>query len=166
MTVTLKWDDQFVGCGSMLEGLPDGFGSWKKDKQDKLIKQMFKKHFGVDYSPETCSYEYEVECEDAVFNMGFGEYATLPMAWYNVNDYYPENVLIDDNNKDIKVLKVLVAIYNTRNHQYTIRSQTRMKDKYYGCKDVWDWGKFTGGEITHWMPLPMYPGFEVEKDED
>lgn len=73
--------------------------------------------------------------------------------WIPVTERLPEDGLPKDSKK--KTLKVLVAI-RADNGVYTVRSQTRSKHPYYH-PNTWEWGKFTCGTITHWMPLPEAP---------
>lgn len=74
--------------------------------------------------------------------------------WIPVTERLPEYDLPKDSKK--KVIKVLVAIISKRG-VYTIRTQTRQKGYYYNYPDEWDWGKYSSGLITHWMPLPEPP---------
>ena len=81
---------------------------------------------------------------------------SLPAAmseWISVEDRLPEDCL--PKSSKLKQIKVLVAIKAING--YCVRSEMRMKNKYYEEKDIWSWGKFAQGQITHWQPLPKPP---------
>lgn len=167
MSVNLTWDAQFAGKESVKVDLPISFGSLSYAKQEEYAESLFKKELGVDYDPNTCDYSFEVHCEDAVFDCGDGIYEVMPTMWYDVRDYMPEDIILDGGDTKTKTLKVLVAIKSRSTGQYTVRSQTRQRNKY--CTSfgdmTWDWGKYAAGVITHWMPLPKAPGFKVPKSD-
>lgn len=72
--------------------------------------------------------------------------------WISIYDRLPEDGIGDK----VKQIKVLTAL-KSRNG-YTVRSQMRMKQFSYGQSEVYRWvWKYSGGEVTHWMPLPEAP---------
>lgn len=75
--------------------------------------------------------------------------------WISVKDKLPEDTL--PSGSKAKQIKVLVAI--KAKNGITVRTQLRMKpSSYYQIVGytAWEW-KFSGGEVTHWMPLPPPP---------
>lgn len=74
--------------------------------------------------------------------------------WYSVKDKLPEDVLPYSNAKHATI-KVLVYIKNKGGG--CIRTQTRIRNAWYGDDGKWDWGRYSSGSITHWMPLPSAP---------
>lgn len=76
--------------------------------------------------------------------------------WIPVTERLPEDDLPADSVR--QQLKVLVAI-KKENGSYVIRTQTRVRQKFYAAKRFgnWYWGKHAYGDVTHWMPLPNKP---------
>lgn len=75
--------------------------------------------------------------------------------WISVEDRLPEDVLPTDYKH--KTIKVLVAIKGKNG--VTIRTQQRFLDYIYRDDKrtaFWTW-RFSGGDVTHWMPLPEAP---------
>ena len=72
--------------------------------------------------------------------------------WIPVSERLPEDTLPKFSAaKQIKVLTTLKSDNGVR----TVRSQMRYRDAW--CDEVrWRW-KYSGGEVTHWMPLPEPP---------
>lgn len=78
--------------------------------------------------------------------------------WISVDERLPEDMLPTDYKH--KTIKVLVAIRGKNG--ITIRTQQRFLD--YTFRDdkrtaFWTW-RFSGGDVTHWMPLPEPPVME------
>jgi len=73
--------------------------------------------------------------------------------WIPVDERLPENDLPSGSKK--KQIKVLTAIKNSKG-VYTVRTQLRMRDYWIQRPDEWTW-KYSGGDITHWCPLPQPP---------
>ena len=74
-------------------------------------------------------------------------------SWIPVSERLPEDNLPRFSNvKQIKVLTALISDKGVR----TVRSQMRYKDTWATGHDRWRW-KYSGSEITHWMPLPEPP---------
>lgn len=72
--------------------------------------------------------------------------------WIPVTERMPEDDLPKDSK--VKQIKVLTSLKSDKG-VITVRSQMRYKDTW--CNEVrWRW-KYSGSEITHWMPLPMPP---------
>jgi hypothetical protein len=77
--------------------------------------------------------------------------------WISVKDRLPEDCI--DQSKDIKNIKVLVAI--KAKNGWTVRTQNRCKNthyRYFGADPEisWYW-RHSAGDVTHWMPLPEPP---------
>ena len=78
-------------------------------------------------------------------------------TWINAKDCLPEDCI--DKSKDIKNIKVLVAI--KAKNGWTVRTQMRCKNvhyRYFGADPEisWYW-RHSAGDVTHWMPLPEAP---------
>ena len=72
--------------------------------------------------------------------------------WIPVSERLPEDTL--PKFSAAKQIKVLTAL-KSDNGVRTVRSQMRYRDAW--CDEVrWRW-KYSGGEVTHWMPLPEAP---------
>lgn len=75
-------------------------------------------------------------------------------SWIPVTERLPEDNL--PRFSEVKQIKVLTALKRS-NGVRTVRSQMRYKDTWAtGYKEIWRW-KYSGSEITHWMPLPEPP---------
>jgi hypothetical protein len=75
--------------------------------------------------------------------------------WISVEERLPEDTIPDDYKH--KTIKVLVAIRGKNG--VTIRTQQRFLDYTYRDDKrtaFWTW-RFSGGDVTHWMPLPEAP---------
>lgn len=75
--------------------------------------------------------------------------------WISVEERLPEDMLPTDYK--YKTIKVLVAIKGKNG--VTIRTQQRFLDYTYRDDkrtSFWTW-RFSGGDVTHWMPLPEAP---------
>ena len=91
---------------------------------------------------------------------------SLLQKWISVEDMLPEDCI--DQSKDIKTIKVLVAI--KAKNGWTVRTQTRYKSTCGGrygepLKVTWFWGRFSAGEVTHWMPPPETPKEKISRDD-
>lgn len=85
------------------------------------------------------------------------------MEWISVEDRLPEDCI--DKSKDIKQIKVLVAI--KAKNGWTVRTQNRCKNTHYEYfrdepEVTWYW-RHSAGEVTHWMPLPEPPQGKPEE---
>ena len=83
------------------------------------------------------------------------KYFVPKQEWIRVDERLPEDTIPDDYKH--KTIKVLVAIRGKNG--VTIRTQQRFLD--YAYRDdkrtaFWTW-RFSGGDVTHWMPLPEAP---------
>ena len=110
---------------------------WLKHIRDKYI------HGGDQWFDEQrCrAIEYAIEC---IYKSN---------TWIPVSERLPENELPKCSN--VKQLKVLTALISDKGVR-TVRSQMRYKDTWATGHDRWRW-KYSGSEITHWMPLPEPP---------
>lgn len=81
---------------------------------------------------------------------------TPPNGWVSVEERMPEDDLPEGTNR--LQIKVLVAI--KAKNGYTVRTQNRIRqEQSWSNKEpftAWYW-KFSHGEVTHWMPLPVPP---------
>lgn len=101
------------------------------------------KHFGV-----TPDYLLGIEEKPAI--------ERVKQEWISVEDRLPEDDLPKDSEK--KQIDVLVAIQREDDYGWLVRSQTRVKDKFWtDTEPEWNWGTHPRGEVTHWMPLPEPP---------
>ena len=71
--------------------------------------------------------------------------------WIPVAERLPEDDLPKDSKA--KQIKVLVAYF--RNGNWVVRSNMRVKGKWYDEPDRWSWS--VSNPITHWMYLPQPP---------
>lgn len=118
------------------------------------------------FSYDRCYATKEWEACECLGNEAFCDFypekrkaAVVPTAgtWINVKDYLPEDCI--DKSKDIKNIKVLVAI--KAKNGWTVRTQMRCKNvhyRYFGADPEisWYW-RHSAGDVTHWMPLPEPP---------
>ena len=75
-------------------------------------------------------------------------------SWIPVTERLPESGL--PKGSKVKQIKVLTALISDKGVR-TVRSQMRYKDTWAtGYQEIWRW-KYSGSEITHWMPLPEPP---------
>lgn len=75
--------------------------------------------------------------------------------WISIDERLPEDTIPDDYKYN--TIKVLVAIKGKNG--VTIRTQQRFLDYIYRDDKrsaFWTW-RFSGGDVTHWMPLPEHP---------
>lgn len=72
--------------------------------------------------------------------------------WIPVTERLPEDTL--HRFSEVKQIKVLTALKSDKG-VWTVRSQMRYKDSFMK-EERWRW-KYSGSEITHWMPLPKPP---------
>ena len=82
---------------------------------------------------------------------------SLLQKWISVKGRLPEDCI--DKSKDIKNIKVLVAI--KAKNGWTVRTQMRCKNvhyRYFGADPQisWYW-RHSAGDVTHWMPLSEPP---------
>jgi hypothetical protein len=85
-----------------------------------------------------------------LYNAGYRK-----QEWISVDERLPEDTLPTDYKH--KTIKVLVAI--KAKNGVTIRTQQRFLDYTYRDDKrtaLWTW-RFSGGDVTHWMPLPEAP---------
>ena len=73
--------------------------------------------------------------------------------WIPVTERLPEDDLPKGSKK--KQIKVLTALISDKGVR-TVRSQMRYRCTWYYDSAPWAW-KYSGSEITHWMPLPEPP---------
>lgn len=76
---------------------------------------------------------------------------TIP-EWIPVTERLPEDDL--PKSSKVKQIKVLTALKSDKGVR-TVRSQMRFRCTWYNAAP-WAW-KYSGSEITHWMPLPQAP---------
>ena len=72
--------------------------------------------------------------------------------WIPVTERLPEDDL--PKGSKVKQIKVLTALKSDKGVR-TVRSQMRYRMTWY-TSAPWAW-KYSGSEITHWMPLPQAP---------
>lgn len=72
--------------------------------------------------------------------------------WISVKDRLPEDDL--PKGSKVKQIKVLTALKSDKG-VWTIRSQMRYRDSW-SREYRWIW-KYSGSDVTHWMPLPQPP---------
>jgi hypothetical protein len=75
------------------------------------------------------------------------------LKWIPVSERLPEDDLPKDSK--VKQIKVLTALKSDKGVR-TVRSQMRYRCTWYSDSEPWVW-KYSGSEITHWMPLPEPP---------
>lgn len=73
--------------------------------------------------------------------------------WIPVAERLPEDDL--PKCSKVKQIKVLTAL-KSENGARMVRSQMRFRCTWYTDTAPWAW-KYSGSEITHWMPLPKPP---------
>lgn len=73
--------------------------------------------------------------------------------WIPVTERLPEDDL--PKGSKVKQIKVLTALKSDKGVR-TVRSQMRYRCTWYSDSEPWTW-KYSGSEITHWMPLPEPP---------
>lgn len=73
--------------------------------------------------------------------------------WIPVSERLPEDDL--PKCSKVKQIKVLTALKSDKGVR-TVRSQMRYRCTWYSDSAPWEW-KYSGSEITHWMPLPKPP---------
>lgn len=103
--------------------------------------------------------ESGVSLRDAVYLdgvMAVIDTASTLSPWVSVEERMPEDDLPEGTNR--LQIKVLVAI--KAKNGYTVRTQNRIRqEQSWSNKEpftAWYW-KFSHGEVTHWMPLPVPP---------
>lgn len=74
-------------------------------------------------------------------------------GWIPVTVRLPEDDL--PKGSKVKQIKVLTALKSDKGVR-TVRSQMRYRCTWYSDSEPWTW-KYSGSEITHWMPLPEPP---------
>ena len=92
---------------------------------------------------------------DYLFAMKLYKDGYRKQEWISVDERLPEDTIPDDYKH--KTIKVLVAIRGKNG--VTIRTQQRFLDYTYRDDKrtaFWTW-RFSGGDVTHWMPLPEAP---------
>ena len=110
-------------------------------------------HDGILIMQKACCSEFP-ECEKFKLRVADNN---VGGKWIPVTERLPEDDLPKGSKvKQIKVLTVLKADSGAR----TVRSQMRYRCTWYTDSAPWTW-KYSGSEITHWMPLPEPPK-EVE----
>lgn len=77
--------------------------------------------------------------------------------WIPVTERLPEDDLPKGSN--VKQIKVMTALKSDKGVR-TVRSQMRFRCTWHSDYAPWAW-KYSGSEITHWMPMPKPPK-EVE----
>ena len=122
-----------------------------KPKADSTLLNM-RKDYLIEYI-RTLEHNYNVAVS---FNENQAKYieslGVLP-KWIPVTERLPEDDLPKCSKvKQIKVLTVLKSDKGVR----TVRSQMRFRCTWYSDAAPWAW-KYSGSEITHWMPLPEPP---------
>ena len=97
-----------------------------------------------------------------MFEKTADELARKQSEWISVDERLPEDMLPTDYKH--KTIKVLVAIRGKNG--ITIRTQQRFLDYTYRDDKrtaFWTW-RFSGGDVTHWMPLPEAPKMKGDKE--
>ena len=117
-----------------------------KEKLVELLQYGMDKYFLL-------KFEAEVFADLLIANgVTFAKDTDVPGKWISVEERLPEDGLPANSTK--KQIKVLTAIKGENG--YTVRSQMRMRNYYISKPETWAW-KYSGGKITHWMPLPQPP---------
>ena len=108
-----------------------------------------------DYEPKPC--EAAIKDAEVLYIAGYRKQS----EWISVDERLPEDMIPTDYKH--KTIKVLVVIQGKSGA--TIRTQNRFLDYTYrdDKRDAfWTW-RFSGGNVTYWMPLPLPPK-EVKDD--
>lgn len=89
---------------------------------------------------------------EEAYKHGYAKGQEDACKWIPVTERLPEDGL--PRISEVKQIKVLTALKSDKGVR-TVRSQLRYRDTW--CREVrWMW-KYSGSEITHWMPLPEPP---------
>lgn len=131
-----------------------------REKQIEEIAKVLCKHCAGNESPcriaKTGKMCGVVQREaEALYNTDYRK-----QEWISVEERLPEDTIPDDYK--YKTIKVLVAIKGKNG--VTIRTQERFLDYTYRDDKrtaFWTW-RFSGGNVTHWMPLPEAPKMKGE----
>ena len=91
----------------------------------------------------------DIDAFEQAYNNG---YADGKPKWIPVTERLPEDGL--PRFSKVKQIKVLTASRSDKG-VITVRSQMRYRDSWCN-EERWRW-KYSGSEITHWMPLPEPP---------
>ena len=93
-----------------------------------------------------------IDATEQAYKNGYEAGKKDAMKWIPVTERLPEDRL--PRFSEVKQIKVLTALKSDSGVR-TVRSQMRYRDTW--CNEVrWRW-KYSGSEITHWMPLPEPP---------
>ena len=92
------------------------------------------------------------EATETAYKNGYKQGNADAMKWISVKERLPEDTL--PRFSEVKQIKVLTAL-KSNGGVVTVRTQMRYRDTW--CNEVrWRW-KYSGSEVTHWMPLPEPP---------
>ena len=135
----------------MTEFISRNYGN---EEYEVIIKTDSKEHYEATVKFARMLVDHLKPGEAVAYNLS----PTEP-RWIPVSERLPEDNLPRFSNvKQIKVITALISDKGVR----TVRSQMRYKDTWAtGYQTIWRW-KYSGSEITHWMPLPEPPKEETD----